>query len=1107
MKILNLKFKNINSLFGENEIDFSQPAFTNEGLFAITGKTGAGKSSILDAISLALYGKTPRVDISSGDNAVMTRGENDCYAEIIFEVAGKKWKSSWKQERARTGKLKQVERVVADENDNIVADKLSIKGERKNADEKTVNEKIVEIIGLTFEQFTKAILLAQGGFAAFLQADKNEKGELLEQITGTEIYAEISKKVFERKGIELQKLERINIELEGITILSDEEIERLKTEHSTFSKEKVQFEEIISTLEMSKNLLTEIDILQHEITEIRLKTPDLEAASQLALSQFEKANTAHNNFKSEKEKQEPVFKQVRELDTKIAERTKLLQPIVDKMNQLENDANAVATLIATKQSSYDQTQKLLAEKEKWAVEHKKYEDLVSNFSAIELEIRKLEDFSLEISQQIDKNNLLNEQLESKKIVHQKINEDFEEKLEKLTLKQAAFSKQKNELAILLNGKEIVELQNDKELISTFGTELKNLLAIEKSNLRLKNELENLTASITQFEEQIKVLSDKNEKNQIVSQQLQEKIDLLTENISLTKTIQSLEEHRHNLKDDEACPLCGALEHPYALGNVPQLGEKEKELAQVKSQLAHVSGELQTVGNKLISLQSSLNHALENKKKNEKEQEENSQLKSEILSNLKEINIDFSLPEGDVVEKLEEILQQKRNELREVSSLLDQAIVVEKVITTLRDTEIPALQEAVKSAEETKNSVSMEVKLLELEFDSAQKKIAREQDEYQNQNEKIGEKLTEFGVQNRTELKRCLDLWIENKKQVDELSEQLKSFDSQLILDVQQLASIQNSIAEKMKEKEQLDAEKLQLSLQRNQLFDKESVDEEEKILKEQLKNAEEIKAIAEQRKQDSTTELEKSKAVLVAKEAELTKKMNQKNTDRTITELQLDIDEKKNQKDVFALKIGAIEQQLASNEQQLERSKEKLEEHAAQKIISDNWSNLDKLIGSADGKRYRNFAQALTFEHLIGLANNQLEKMSDRYILKRTEPKDSQKDTNPFELSVIDKFQNNEERTSKNLSGGEKFIVSLSLALGLSTMASKNMQIDTMFIDEGFGTLDSEYLDTALSTLSNLQSEGKVIGVISHLTELKERISTHIEVVSGGNGHSTIQII
>jgi len=111
---------------------------------------------------------------------------------------------------------------------------------------------------------------------------------------------------------------------------------------------------------------------------------------------------------------------------------------------------------------------------------------------------------------------------------------------------------------------------------------------------------------------------------------------------------------------------------------------------------------------------------------------------------------------------------------------------------------------------------------------------------------------------------------------------------------------------------------------------------------------------------------------------------------------------------------------------------------------------------------------------------------------------------NPFELSVIDNFQNSEERTAQNLSGGEKFIVSLSLALGLANMASKNMRIDTMFIDEGFGTLDSDYLDVALSALSNLQNEGKLIGVISHLSELKERIATHIEVVPLGNGYSRI---
>jgi exonuclease SbcC len=227
MKILNLKFKNINSLSGENEIDFTNPVFTNDGLFAITGKTGAGKSSILDAISLAFYGKTPRVDITGSENAVMTRGEKDCYAEITFEVAGKKWKSSWKQERARTGTLKPVNRLIADFDDKIIADQV-----------RSCDSEIVKIIGLTFEQFTKVIMLAQGSFAAFLQADKNDKGQLLEQITGTEIYAIISKIVFERNRTEKEKLDRILLELEAIKILSKEEIENLTNENAVNEKEK-----------------------------------------------------------------------------------------------------------------------------------------------------------------------------------------------------------------------------------------------------------------------------------------------------------------------------------------------------------------------------------------------------------------------------------------------------------------------------------------------------------------------------------------------------------------------------------------------------------------------------------------------------------------------------------------------------------------------------------------------------------------------------------------------------------------------------------------------------------------------------------------------------
>jgi len=195
--------------------------------------------------------------------------------------------------------------------------------------------------------------------------------------------------------------------------------------------------------------------------------------------------------------------------------------------------------------------------------------------------------------------------------------------------------------------------------------------------------------------------------------------------------------------------------------------------------------------------------------------------------------------------------------------------------------------------------------------------------------------------------------------------------------------------------------------------------------------------------------------------------------------------------------IGGIRQRLKDNEDLKQRHQERALAIDSQKREYSRWDLLHALIGSADGKKYRNFAQGLTFEMMIGHANRQLQKMTDRYLLIRD-------DAQPLELNVIDNYQAGEIRSTKNLSGGESFIVSLALALGLSHMASKNVRVDSLFLDEGFGTLDEEALDTALETLAGLQQDGKLIGVISHVLALKERISAQIQVSPQAGGRSVI---
>ena len=197
--------------------------------------------------------------------------------------------------------------------------------------------------------------------------------------------------------------------------------------------------------------------------------------------------------------------------------------------------------------------------------------------------------------------------------------------------------------------------------------------------------------------------------------------------------------------------------------------------------------------------------------------------------------------------------------------------------------------------------------------------------------------------------------------------------------------------------------------------------------------------------------------------------------------------------DQLSQQIGAIVQKLKDNENQKGQRATQLTAINAQREKLQVWQQLHTLIGSADGKKYRTFAQGLTFEVMISHANSQLQKMSDRYLLIHD-------DSNPLELNVIDNYQGGDIRSTKNLSGGEGFIISLALALGLSQMASHNIRVDSLFLDEGFGTLDEESLDIALDTLTGLQQEGKLIGIISHVQALKDRILTQIKVekISGG---------
>ena len=220
-------------------------------------------------------------------------------------------------------------------------------------------------------------------------------------------------------------------------------------------------------------------------------------------------------------------------------------------------------------------------------------------------------------------------------------------------------------------------------------------------------------------------------------------------------------------------------------------------------------------------------------------------------------------------------------------------------------------------------------------------------------------------------------------------------------------------------------------------------------------------------------------------------------TDKTIEELEAEQKANEIEQTDVRETLGNILYELRGDDEAREKSKDYLRTIAAKQLIVDQWSALSGLIGSADGRKFRNYAQGITFDIMIAYANQSLMKMNDRYLLKR-------KDKDGLELEVQDNYQAGVIRSTKNLSGGESFIVSLALALGLSKMASQNVQVESLFLDEGFGTLDEDALENALKTLSGLHQQGKLIGVISHVQELKDRIGTQIIVTPKALGRSVL---
>ncbi|MBM3967052.1 MAG: hypothetical protein FJ308_18610, partial [Planctomycetes bacterium] len=565
-------------------------------------------------------------------------------------------------------------------------------------------------------------------------------------------------------------------------------------------------------------------------------------------------------------------------------------------------------------------------------------------------------------------------------------------------------------------------------------------------------------------------------------------DHLLEEKRLRSIIKSLEEHRRDLRSGTPCPLCGATEHPYANVDLPTPDELDEKIASVQLLIRSVNEQTESnrkhseavltatanASNAELQLRNTLG-IVQGLNEQVEQQDRDIQGFHERLKSQRDALLTRLSPYGfsELPEKVEttllNTLSKRRVDWQNQQSLKTQ---LESTIAGL-DTMIQ-MQQAIGN--EINNELTVKSGLLRQQSDRIEELVV-------SRRELLGEKDPD------TEDGRSGD-------EIREIEKGLAIAEAQMgaASDLCKAAKVSlGSFVERVKDAAvQLESLEPAFQASRQALGFAEESHLQEARLEDPIRDN---LARIEQDLRNRQFNIEQ---LLIQKRQALKMESDRKLTERPLTEL---VDAKiqlEQANELQQRRIGEIQAELRKNSENASRQSEKAEAIRKQQVESDRWGKLNELIGSADGKKYRNFVQALTFERLVQFANAQLLNMTDRYLLIPDKAES-------LSLNVIDKYHAGAIRTTKNLSGGESFIVSLALALGLSRMASQKVRVDSLFLDEGFGTLDEEALDVALNTLSDLHQEGKMIGIISHVPALKERISTQIKVAPMGAGRSSLR--
>jgi len=1211
MKILAIRLKNLASLAGPFEIDFTAEPLASAGLFAITGPTGAGKSTLLDALCLALFGAVPRLgdtgqakmpdadsDISIGDpRTLLRRGTGGGYAEVDFVgVSGRRYRARWEANRARdkaSGKLQNSRQSLID-----------LDSEQLLASQKTEYKTQLELaLGLNFEQFTRAVLLAQSEFSAFLKANDNERSELLEKLTDTALYSQLGRRAFDKAKEAKDAHKQLQDQATGVVPLAAEARADLDQQLADAQQQLKTRQAQLKQLELQHTWLKELREWQERqlsATE-QLQRAEAEWAGQgqqrQDLSRLEQLAPQRHHFARQAQLSALLTPLAAQIQQHIEQQSALQLRQEQAQQQqaaaqaaladtLKNQGDAVAPLRQAfdEQSTLAHLTKDLAKRtEEHLQQQTAYTEGQTLLNGLLEKQAQVAGRLQRLGAELERSTALaplsegwtyqRERLQQLMVIGSRLKKGQEElpQLEERATRAAEqLSAQRESLDLLYQ-----EAGAEPHAVAEQIQLLASLLQDNRKQQRAVEDLTRLWDSSQQLDQQAVTLTQKladaqQQREQLNKAGLQAKAELTVAEQTLTVTKQllerqrlarsaSVEELREQLQDDQPCPVCGSHEHPYhqseaLLQSLGRHDETEEATAQkavdtLKEQLTELRGEVggliaqqkeflhqqEQVAAQQQALQPSLDaHPLAASLFNQDAAKRSPWLAQQLAQLTQSISQDeqrqaalLNLQQNagrlqqqlqaaqDASQQARQLLVDQQRELSNDRERLDEelnafaSLLPAETLEGLRKEPAATFMQLDQQVSQRLEQLGHQRDELaeQQERQQAIEKQQTHQQHRQQQLEALAQQVGELATHQQAAEGKLRDLLGEHpsaeqwQQRLDQAVAQARQGETDANAHLQETRNALVQLAADLKAQQ----ERQQALLAEQQALDASL--REWRALQPELDDAGLARLLAfddahlnalRQQLQHSEKAVEQAKVLLQEREQRLAEHQALHNGNLQAEQLDSALADLNQQLAEGDKQVAELRARQAEDQRRQDANSALADQIASGYDEWQRWARLNALIGSATGDTFRKIAQAYNLDLLVHHANVQLRQLVRRYRLKRG--------GSMLGLLVMDTEMGDELRSVHSLSGGETFLVSLALALGLASMASSTLKIESLFIDEGFGSLDPESLQLAMDALDGLQAQGRKVAVISHVQEMHERIPVQIQVKRQGNGLSTLEV-